>query len=95
MNWDNLKKGYCPECEGMLIEFNQLLNCECCSFTIRKVKYFDLIKGKQSKAYQAKLKKWQRIADYHKNKKEKINKAKELQDKERQFNLTKMQRCVQ
>ena len=89
MNWELLKTGYCPKCEGMLLD-KGVLECEDCDFSIKKAKYFDLIKGKESKAYQKKKKLWENIKNYKRNKKIKQQKSTELQSKEKMFNLKRM-----
>ena len=89
MNWELLKTGYCPKCEGMLLD-KGVLECEDCDFNIKKAKYFDLIKGKESKAYKKKKQLWQSIKNYKAKKKEKEKSAKEIAQKERMFNLKRM-----
>ena len=89
MNWEKLKEGYCPKCEGMLLDKGRL-KCECCDFEIKKGKYFDLIKGKESTAYKKKKKLWENIKRYKANKKIKQQKSTELQNKEKMFNLKRM-----
>jgi ribosomal protein S4 len=90
MNWDKLKEGFCPKCGGMLSNVQPIMECEWGDFTIKKEKYLDLIKGKESTAYKKKKKEWEKIKRYKLKKKEKQQKSAELQNKEKLFNLNRM-----
>jgi len=87
MNWSNLNKGICiNECNEPLESKNAMIFCKYCNFKIRKNKYLDLIKGKESSAYQKTVKRFQKLKDYKEKMKQSINQNVE----ERNSNLRRM-----
>ena len=94
MNWENVSKGLCPKCSEILrlSTVDQWIECENtdCDFRARQSKLAEIVKGKQSKAYQKKV----AIYKGYKLRRKKIKKhgemIKKVLDSERASNLRRM-----
>lgn len=87
MNWNNLSKGICiNECNEPLEDRGGIIYCKYCDFKIRRKKYIDLIKGKESSSYKKVVNKFEKIKKYR----EKIKKSVQSNIDERKSNLKRM-----
>lgn len=91
MDWNKLKQGICPniECDEILKQEYRKVVCGICNFQIRRSKYDDLIKGKESNAYKNKVRSLKRIKKIAKKVVTSNKKYQELQRKEIEFNKRK------
>lgn len=94
MDWNKLKQGICPniECDEVLKQEYRKVVCNICNFQMRRSKYDDLIKGKESNAYKRKVAMFNGLKKRAKRIKEKKNKWSILQNKEVEFNRKKLER---
>ncbi len=92
MEWNNIQQGYCPKCKGILVPDGRMIKCEDCDFRARRSVMDDIVKGKNSKAYQNKIKRYESLKKRQEELKDKRDKSKELALKERKYNLGKMLR---
>lgn len=94
MDWNKLKQGICPniECDEILKERFGMVTCGICNFKMRRSKYDDLIKGKESKAYKRKVAMFNGFKKRTKRIQEAKNKWSILQNKEVEFNRKKIER---
>lgn len=89
-NWGNLSKGTCINCDEILEEENGIVFCKYCSFRISLKKYMDLIKGKESQAYKAKVSRFKKIKKFKEKQKKQIKISNDIQNQERLSNLRRM-----
>ena len=90
--WDNLHKGLCPKCNGVLFDNTYgFFKCSDCTFKIGSGKFADMVKGKQSTAYRKVLKQRKQAQKFYKKEKTRLGQIIEQQNKERESNLRRMQ----
>lgn len=94
MDWNKLKQGICPniECDEILKQEYRKVVCSICNFQMRRSKYDDLIKGKESNAYKKKVAKYRNAKATAKKIIERNKKWSNLQNKEVEFNRKKLER---
>lgn len=95
MNWKKLQEGRCPQidCDSLLISSGRFIECENCSFKMRKQQYAEAIKPKEEReSYKKKMREYRRIDEYNKNKKERMKLIEEKAQKDRVASLNKMLR---
>lgn len=89
-NWNNLSKGLCPKCSGVLFNNTYSMKCSDCEFKIGMGKFTDCIKGKEATAYRKILNQRRKIKKFNTIQKSRELTAVELQQKERESNLRRM-----
>lgn len=95
MNWKKLQEGRCPQidCDSLLTASGRFIECENCSFKMRKQQYAEAIKPKEEReSYKKKMREYRRIDEYNKNKKERMKIYNEKVEKDRIASLNKMLR---
>ncbi len=95
MNYSKLQEGKCPEidCDSLLIPAGRFIECENCSFKMRKQQYAERIKPKEEReSYKKKVLEYRKIDEYNKKKKERMKIYNEKVEKDRIASLKKMLR---